>query len=280
MAIRLLTWSRAAKNAVHIRPKNTISSRFVGKTCSSLFFHDAPGRASPTGAPFCVVVVMYVRLEAGTLFCVRLVQLRAGTLQRWRNGMRAERERKRLWGLGLHQKSSRVTLSFDDSLKAYLAGHLQIVTADSERVLYVLCSKYLRILIGGREGLAEYGIKSSQSAWLACSSRVLPELCTLSTVAQCLLLSQLAGWFFFALLQDKASPFRSFPFHFARRTYPRLPRRFDLFGAQHAPQPASPPRIATPTSSLPRIIYHSTYQSLHTFTQVRISPDLSSSRTV
>ena len=276
MAIRLLTWSRAAKNAVHIRPKNTISNRFVGKTCSSLFFHDAPGRASPTGAPFCVVVVMYVRLEAGTLFCVRLVQLRAGTLQRWRNGMRAERERKRLWGLGLHQKSSRVTLSFDDSLKAYLAGHLQIVTADSERVLYVLCSKYLRILIGGREGLAEYGIKSSQSAWLACSSRVLPELCTLSTVAQCLLLSQLAGWFFFALLQDKASPFRSLPFHFARRTYPRLPRRFNLFGAQ----PASPPGIAAPTSSLPRIIYHSTYQSLHTFTLVRISPDLSSSRTV
>ena len=43
------------------------------------------------------------------------------------------------------------------------------------------------------------------------------------------------------------------------------------------PQPASPPRIAAPTSSLPRIMYHSIYQSLHTFTLVRISPDLSSS---
>ena len=59
-----LTWSRAAKNAVHIRPKNTILNRFLGKTCSSLSFHDAPGRRS-----FCVVVAIYaqLRVEAGSL---------------------------------------------------------------------------------------------------------------------------------------------------------------------------------------------------------------------
>ena len=94
-----LTWSRAAKNMVHIRPKNTIPNRFLGKTCSSLSFHDAPGRTFSTGASFCVVVAICAQLGARSLLCVKCVQLRGGTLGPSALGSRQKRNasRKRKW---------------------------------------------------------------------------------------------------------------------------------------------------------------------------------------
>lgn len=56
----LHTWSKAAKNVLHIKPKNTIPKRFFGTICSSSFFHDAPGLclASLTGDDGSAVVVI------------------------------------------------------------------------------------------------------------------------------------------------------------------------------------------------------------------------------
>ena len=83
-----LTWSSAAKNTVHIRPMNTIVSRFLGTTCSSLSFHDAPGFSFSTGTPFCVVDAIYEQLGPGLPLCVKRVQFRPGDVGGLgRNGM-------------------------------------------------------------------------------------------------------------------------------------------------------------------------------------------------
>lgn len=92
-----MVWSKAAKNVLHIKPKKTMPMRFFGTTCSSSFFHDAPGFSFTGDGGSAVAVICESRVARG---------------QRGKNGLRGGVRRKwvHILRLCLYNKGSRDVL--------------------------------------------------------------------------------------------------------------------------------------------------------------------------